>query len=81
MAYRISQARGQIGATAAAYTTATATWDPSHIWDLHHSSWQCRILNPPSEARDGTCILMDATQIRFPLSHDLGSPVLLFHWS
>ena len=25
-----------------AYTTATATWDPSHIWDLHHSSRQQR---------------------------------------
>ena len=27
-----------------AYVTATATWDPSHIFDLHHSSWQCWIL-------------------------------------
>ena len=33
-----------------AYTTATATQDPSHACDLHHSSWQCRTLNPPSEA-------------------------------
>ena len=24
-----------------AYTTATAMQDPSHVWDLHHSSWQC----------------------------------------
>ena len=37
-----------------AYTTATATQDLSHIFDLHHSSQQCRILNPLSEARDGT---------------------------
>ena len=22
-----------------AYATATATWDPSHDCDLHHSSW------------------------------------------
>ena len=29
-----------------AYTTATATWDPSHVFNLHHSSQQCRILNP-----------------------------------
>ena len=28
-----------------AYTTATATWDPSHVCDLHHSSWQYQILN------------------------------------
>ena len=42
-----------------AYTTATATPDLSRICDLHHSSWQCRILNPVSEARDRTYILMD----------------------
>ena len=23
-----------------AYTTATATQDPTHVCDLHHSSWQ-----------------------------------------
>ena len=33
-----SKARDQIGATAATYTTATATQDLSHIWDLHHGS-------------------------------------------
>ena len=37
-----------------AYTTATATPDPSHICDLHHSSVQRQILNPRSEARDRT---------------------------
>ena len=35
-----------------AYATATATPDPRNICDLHHSSWQCRILNPLSKARD-----------------------------
>ena len=45
------------------YTTATTTWDPSHICDLHHSSRQCRILNPPSEARDWTPVLMDTSGI------------------
>ena len=35
-----------------AYTTATATWDLSHICNLHHSSQQHRILNPLSRARD-----------------------------
>ena len=35
-----------------AYTTATAKQDPSHICNLHHSSWQCWILNPLNEARD-----------------------------
>ena len=40
-----------------AYTTATATRDLSHIYDLHHSSLT------QSEARDGTCILMDPSRI------------------
>ena len=35
-----------------AYTTATATWDPSFISDLHHSSRLRWILNSPSKARD-----------------------------
>ena len=39
--------------------TATAMPDLSHIFDLSHSLWQCQILNPLSEARDGTHILMD----------------------
>ena len=33
---------------------ATATWDPSCVCDLHPSSWQRRILNPRSKARDRT---------------------------
>ena len=33
-----------------AYTTATATWDPSHVCNLDHSSWQCQTLNQLSEA-------------------------------
>ena len=37
-----------------AYTTATATPDPSHVCDLRHSSQQCQIVNPLSEARDQT---------------------------
>ena len=44
-----------------AYTTATATPDPSHVWDLHHSSQQHQILNPLSRARDQTHILMDTS--------------------
>ena len=52
MAYGSSQTRGLI--RDAAFSTATATQDPSHIFDLHHSSWQFRILNLLSEARDKT---------------------------
>ena len=54
MAYGGSQAGGLIGAIPAClhYTTATATPDPSHISNLHHSSQQRQTLNPLSEARD-----------------------------
>ena len=31
---------------------ATAMPDLSHLCDLHHSSQQCQMLNPLSEARD-----------------------------
>ena len=48
-----------------AYTTATAPWDPSHIFDLHHGSWQRWIPDPLSEAKDQTLILVDTSQIRF----------------
>ena len=48
------------------YTTATATQDPSHVCNLHHSSWQHWILNPLSEARDQTCILIDTSQVFKP---------------
>ena len=44
-----------------AYTTATAMPDPSFVCDLHHSSWQCWILNLQSESMDQTCVLMDAS--------------------
>ena len=39
--------------------------DLSCICNLHHSSWQCWILNPLSVARDQTCILVHASQFRF----------------
>ena len=42
-----------------AYPMATATWDPSHVCDSYHGSWQLGILNPLSKARDRTCLLMD----------------------
>ena len=35
-----------------AYAIATARWDPSCVYNLHCSSWQCQIFNPLSEARD-----------------------------
>ena len=48
-----------------AYTTATTTSNLSHVWDLHHSSQQCCILNPLSEARDWNCVLIDTSQVHY----------------
>ena len=46
-----------------AYTTATTMPDLGRVCDLHHSSRQCQILNPLSEARVRICILMDTSRI------------------
>ena len=62
MAYGGSQGRGRMELQPLAYATATATPDLSHICNLRHSSGQCQILNPLSEARDRTCVLMDAVR-------------------
>ena len=64
-AYGSSQARGLIGATAAAYATAIATQDLSRVCDSHHSSGQCQILNPLSESRARIHNLMAPSQICF----------------
>ena len=39
--------------------------DQSHVFNLHHSSQQGRILNLPSKARDQIYILMDTSQFCF----------------
>ena len=44
---------------------ATATWDQSLICNLYYSSWSLWLLNPLSEARDWTHILMDTSRIHF----------------
>ena len=46
-----------------AYATATAMPQQRHICNLHHSPWQRQILNPLSEARDGTCILVHPSRV------------------
>ena len=57
VAHGSSWARGQVGTTAEASTTATATPDLSHICDICPNLQQSQILNPLSEARDGIFIL------------------------
>ena len=65
VAYGSSQARCQI--------RAVAMQDPSTICDLYHSSRQHQILNPLSEARDQTGILMDTSRVCNLLSHNRNS--------
>ena len=48
-----------------AYSTTTATQDPSQIFNPHHSSQQHQILNPLSEARDRTYMLTDTIRFVF----------------
>ena len=60
------------------YATATATPNLSLVCNLYHSSWQCWLLNPLSEARDRTSIFMDTSQVCNPLSHNRNSSNLGF---
>ena len=64
MAYGGSQARSRIRATATGLYHSHSKAGFEHVCDLHHSSWQRRILNLLSEARGRTYVLMDASQVR-----------------
>ena len=55
-----------------AYATATAMPDPRPVWDLQ----QHQILNPLTEARNRTWILMDTSWVCNPLSHNGNSCLL-----
>ena len=76
-AYGGSHARGLIGAIAAGlrHSHSNARSEP-HL-NLHHSSRQCRILNPLGEARDWTCYLTVPSWIRFCCS-TMGTPAFSF---
>ena len=69
VAYGSSQVRRGLEMQLPAYAMPTATPDLSLICDPHHSSWQCWIANPVSEARDWTGTLMDS----FLLQHNRNS--------
>ena len=64
-----------------ASTIATATPDPSRVCDLHHSSRQHWILNPLSEARDGTRNLMAPSRIRFCCTTVRTPDAIFLFWS
>ena len=49
-----------------AYTTTTATQDPSCLCNLYHSSRQHQIPNPLSKVRDQTRNFMDSSQVHYP---------------
>ena len=55
MAYGVFQARVKSDLELMAYAAAAAMQDPSHICNLHHSSRQCRILNPLSQQGSNPC--------------------------
>ena len=55
------------------YVTATATWNLTHVCDLHHGSWQRWIPDPLSESRDQTHILTDTSLICFHCAK-MGTP-------
>jgi len=52
-------------------------WDPCCVCNLHHSSWQHWILNPPREARDQTPDLLDTSQVCYHWAM-VGTPAILF---
>ena len=54
--------------------------DLSLVCDLNHSSQRRWILNPLSEAKNGTHILMDTSQVLNPLSHNGNSSGVTFEF-
>ena len=59
------------------FAIATETPDPSHVCDLHHSSWQHWNLNPLIEVRDQTSNLDVISWIRFHCTI-MGTPKIIF---
>ena len=60
-----------------AYTTATAMWDPATYAAYTTAQGNAGSLNPLSEARDGSCILMDTSWIHFRCTTE-GTPQFVF---
>ena len=62
--YESSQARVLVGAVAASLHHSSTKSEP-HLQPIHHSSQQGWILNPLSEARDRTQVLMVTSQVHY----------------
>ena len=56
-------------ATAASLCHSCGNTGSEPVCELHHSSWQHRIPDLLSEARDQTHILMDISQVHFHCTH------------
>ena len=63
-AYGGSLARGPIRAAASGLRQSHSNVRSEPCLHLHHSSWQCWILNPLGEDRDQTRILMVPSRVR-----------------
>ena len=74
-AYGGTWARGRIRAVAASLHHSHSNTGSNHIYDLHHSSRQCWILNQLSEARDQAYSLMVSSQIHFHCA-TMGTPAM-----
>ena len=77
MAYGSSQARGGIRVAAAGLHQSHSNARSEPVCNLHHSSWQGRILNPQSKARDGIQVgsVPTETQQELPKLHFLCSNI------
>ena len=64
VAYGGSQARGLIRAVAPGLRHSHSNQDPNGICDLHHSSWQCQILNL-TEQGQGSNLCPHGCLVRF----------------
>ena len=66
VAYGGFQTRGQIRATAASLCHSHHNTGSELCLQPNHSSWQHKMLNPLSKARNRTCNIMAPSQIHFP---------------
>ena len=64
-AYGNSQTRGQIRAAATGLHHSHSNENPSHVFNLCHSSWWRWTLNPLSGTRDQTWVFMDTSWVHY----------------